>query len=85
MRYDPYATVVELDGAAYPPAELRETDQQRDNELLTDEGTRTLRYGWRAVTVTPCHTAGQVLRWSCRAGGSGRRDAAALPAPSNCP
>lgn len=62
VRYDPYATVVELDGAAYHPAELRETDQRRDNELLTDEGTRTLRYGWRAVTVTPCDTAGQVLR-----------------------
>lgn len=62
VRYDPYATVVELDGAAYHPAELREADQQRDNELLADEGTRTLRYGWRAVTATPCDTAEQVLR-----------------------
>jgi hypothetical protein len=71
VRYDPYATVVELDGAAYHPDELRETDRQRDNDLLADEGARTLRYGWRAVTVTPCAAAAQVLQLVVQGGWRG--------------
>jgi hypothetical protein len=71
VRYDRFATVVELDGSAYHPVELREIDQLRDNELLLDEGTRTLRYSWRAVTVTPCTTATQVLQMVVQGGWRG--------------
>lgn len=60
VRYLRYRTVVELDGRAAHPDEQREADNVRDNELLVDEGCRTLRYGWRSVTVAACETAGQV-------------------------
>ena len=71
VRYDEYALVVELDGAAYHPAELREHDQMRDNELLVTEEVRTLRFGWRAVTATPCAVAGQVAAVLARGGWDG--------------
>ena len=61
VRYLAYRTVVELDGRAAHPAERRELDDWRDNELLVVEGTRTLRYGWRSVTDSACETAEQVV------------------------
>jgi hypothetical protein len=63
--------VVELDGAVYHPDELRETDQMRDNEVLVREGARTVRYGWRAVTVTPCAAAAQVVNLIVQGGWTG--------------
>jgi hypothetical protein len=43
----------------------------RDNEVLLDTGRRTLRFGWRSVTVTTCATAGQVLVLLRRGGWTG--------------
>jgi hypothetical protein len=60
VRYLPYLTCVELDGAAAHPAELHELDDLRDNALLVADGTRTVRYGWRSVTALACETAAQV-------------------------
>lgn len=59
-RYDAYALVVELDGDPSHPMDRKELDDIRDNELLEQEGTRTLRYGWRSVTSRSCATAAQV-------------------------
>lgn len=49
--------VVELDGRAAHPEELRHRDLARDNELLVVSDVRTLRYGWRAVVGDPCACA----------------------------
>ncbi len=71
VRYLAYRLVVELDGQAAHPEDKREDDDLRDNELVLDEATRTLRYGWRSVTALPCETASQVARllrsggWPC--------------------
>jgi hypothetical protein len=70
VRYLRWRLVVELDGRAAHPAELRELDDLRDNEVAERE-ERTLRYGWRSVTVTPCATAGQVGRLLMRNGWQG--------------
>lgn len=59
-RYDRYGLVVELDGRLYHPLDEREHDDWRDAELLESDGARTVRYGWRAVHVHACRTAGQV-------------------------
>lgn len=72
VRYRRWRVVVELDGSAAHPPELRELDDLRDNELLVDERTQTLRYGWRSVTGRPCETAAQVARLSTANGWAGR-------------
>ena len=72
VRYDPFALVVELDGRASHPEDERERDDVRDNELLEEEGARTLRYGWRSVAVRPCVTAGQVGSLLRQGGWNGR-------------
>jgi hypothetical protein len=59
--YEQYGLIVELDGAAYHPAEQRDRDQARDNEAAATTGA-TLRYGWADVASAPCETAGQVYR-----------------------
>ncbi|MGH8893408.1 MAG: type IV toxin-antitoxin system AbiEi family antitoxin [Actinomycetes bacterium] len=61
VRYDRYGALVELDGRAAHPEEERERDDLRVNETVLEEGVRTLRYGWRSVTVLACQTAGQVI------------------------
>ena len=71
VRYLDYATCVELDGAATHPGEHRELDYLRDNALLLAEGTRTVRYGWRSVTVLACETAVQVGHLLVAGGWSG--------------
>jgi len=60
VRYMRYGLVVELDGRAAHPGEDRERDDLRDNALVEEEDTRTLRYGWRSVASRPCKTAGRV-------------------------
>ena len=60
VRYRRWRLVVELDGRAAHPEEWKERDDLRDNDILADEGVRTLRYGWRSVTGKPCATAAQV-------------------------
>jgi hypothetical protein len=70
VRYRRWRVVVELDGRATHPEEVRELDDIRDNDLLAREDSITLRYGWRSVTGRACASAvqvGQVLRsrgWS---------------------
>jgi hypothetical protein len=71
VRYRRWRVVVELDGRAAHPEEWRELDDLRDNDLLADDGTVTLRYGWRSVTVRHCATAGQVGRVLMSRGWSG--------------
>lgn len=66
VRY--FGLVVELDGRLYHPPDEREHDDRRDADLLQVEGTRTVRYGWRAVKVTPCRTAAQVAALLRQAG-----------------
>ena len=61
VRYRKYRVVVELDGAAYHPAEKRIEDNRRDNAAGA-EGLVTLRYSWSAVTTRPCQTAADVIR-----------------------
>jgi len=60
VRHLPYRLVVELDGRAAHPQDQRERDDLRDNSLVVEDGTQTLRYGWRSVTTRACETAGQV-------------------------
>lgn len=52
--------VIELDGKRFHPEEQRGRDIERDNRAAVN-GT-TLRYGWDAVTRTPCETAEQQAR-----------------------
>ncbi|HEX9030330.1 MAG TPA: hypothetical protein VF834_00710, partial [Streptosporangiaceae bacterium] len=67
--YGDFGLDVELDGAAWHPAESRWQDIRRDN-ALAGSGIITLRYSWVDVTTRPCLVAaeiGQVLRqrgWS---------------------
>lgn len=61
VRYRRWRLLVELDGRGAHPEESRELDDLRDNEVVVDEGIRTLRYGWRSVTGRPCATASQVV------------------------
>jgi hypothetical protein len=57
--YEQYGLIVELDGKEFHDEEQRGRDQLRDNETVVTAGA-TLRYGWPAVTRTPCTTAAQV-------------------------
>lgn len=69
--YEPYGVCVELDGAAAHPDEGRWKDTSRDNANLVAADTRTLRYGWPAVTENRCLTAIQVARLLRRRGWTG--------------
>ncbi|MFZ0529463.1 MAG: type IV toxin-antitoxin system AbiEi family antitoxin domain-containing protein [Propionicimonas sp.] len=53
--------LVELDGRAYHSgqAALNDMDRDNDHQLI---GVRTLRFGWRQVTATPCQVAAKVAR-----------------------
>lgn len=62
VRYHRYRTLVELDGQAAHPADRRELDDLRDNEVAEQAHLTTLRYGWRSVTTRRCSTAGQIAR-----------------------
>jgi len=59
VRYRRYRVVVELDGAAYHPADRRLADARRDNAAAA-HGMVTLRYGWSDVTTRPCQVAAEV-------------------------
>jgi hypothetical protein len=61
VRYRRWRVLVELDGRAAHPPETRELDDVRDNEVVAEDGTRTLRYGWRSVSGHPCVVADQVV------------------------
>jgi very-short-patch-repair endonuclease len=57
--YEPYATLVELDGQAAHPTDQRWRDLRRDNAAMA-QGNSVLRYGMGDVTQRPCEVAGQV-------------------------
>lgn len=57
VRYDRYATLVELDGQVHATEQLR--DSRRDNAALL-QGEVTLRYGWPDVTERSCLVAVEV-------------------------
>lgn len=57
VRYEAYATLVELDGQLHGRQILR--DARRDNAALLD-GEVTLRYGWPDVTERACQVAWEV-------------------------
>ena len=57
VRYDDYATLVELDGQVHSDQRLR--DARRDNAALL-QGEVTLRYGWPDVTERSCQVAWEV-------------------------
>ena len=59
VTYQAYGVVVELDGRAAHPVELRWRDIRRDNASAA-EGQVTLRYGWADVTQRPCQVAAEV-------------------------
>jgi hypothetical protein len=59
VRYERYGTVVELDGREAHPIDEAFRDLRRDNAVAVT-GERTLRYGWRDVTILSCEAAGQV-------------------------
>ena len=59
VTYQAHGVVVELDGRAAHPAELRWRDIRRDNAGAT-EGQVTLRYGWPDVTQRPGLVATEV-------------------------
>ncbi|HEY5845252.1 MAG TPA: type IV toxin-antitoxin system AbiEi family antitoxin domain-containing protein [Microlunatus sp.] len=74
VRYDEFATIVELDGEIHARQRLR--DSRRDNAALL-EGELTLRYGWADVTERPCLVAWEVAALLTARGWSGQ--------PTRCP
>ncbi|GAB2917091.1 hypothetical protein GCM10027280_00120 [Micromonospora polyrhachis] len=71
IRYDDFATLVELDGRVAHPAESRARDRRRDNSA-TAEGLSVLRYDLADVFQQPCAAAAQVAATLRRNGWPGR-------------
>jgi hypothetical protein len=65
--YEACKTVVELDGQVAHPGDSRWDDIHRDNAAAT-AGISTLRYGWLAVTTTPCEVAAEIAAALARRG-----------------
>jgi very-short-patch-repair endonuclease len=80
VAYEPYATVVHLDGRVHE-YDARFRDTARDNSAVT-EGRDPLRYGWHDVTARPCAVATQVAAVLHRNGRPGVPHACARP---RCP
>jgi hypothetical protein len=59
VRYARWRLRIELEGLAFHPVERSSVDHARDNAAVL-LGDVVLRYGWRAVTLDPCHVAAQV-------------------------
>jgi len=55
--YQDYLLCVELDGTAAHPAKGRWQDTARDNANIAADNTRTIRFGWVAVTEQRCQSA----------------------------
>jgi hypothetical protein len=70
VRYRGYSLVVELDGEAAHPLELRWRDRLRDNDTAL-AGDMTLRYGWVEIVTRRCLVAAQVAGGLRRGGWSG--------------
>jgi very-short-patch-repair endonuclease len=68
LRYDEWASIIELDGRAHIAGRFR--DMERDNAALLS-GDVTLRYGWQDVTDRPCAVASEVAALLIRRGWTG--------------
>lgn len=66
--YPDFGVVLELDGRAFHDTAR---DMHRDNVNAVEHGLTTLRYGWHAVTSTPCEVAQQVAATLRQRGWSG--------------
>lgn len=69
--YEEFRVLLELDGRRYHDGERRFRDWPRDN-LSSEEGWLTLRYGWHDTVVESCETAGNVFRVLRRRGYAGQ-------------
>jgi hypothetical protein len=78
--YKNYSVVVELDGQQFHPPEDVEDERERDNAVV-EAGSASLRFGWKAVTQTPCHTAIRVARVLRNHGWEGKL----VPCSVHCP
>ena len=69
--YEQFRVLLELDGRRYHDGERRFRDWRRDN-LSSEDGWLTLRYGWHDTVVESCETAGNVFRVLRRRGYTGQ-------------
>lgn len=79
--YEGFRLCVELDGDAAHPPESKWKDAERDNDTIADGDTRTMRFGWVAVTEKRCRTAQRVADALRRAGWPGTP----VPCGPSCP
>ncbi len=70
--YPGYGICVELDGAAYHPAEQIRQDKHRDNVNLASDDARTFRFGLVDVTERACASAAMVAALLRRNGWQGQ-------------
>jgi hypothetical protein len=61
VRYRRYRVVVELDGKSAHPGDEAARDQLRDADVAAED-VMTLRFGWAAVTGSPCDIAASLAR-----------------------
>lgn len=80
VHYQPYRTLVELDGRVAHPDRARWRDLRRDNAGVAD-GLSVLRYGAGDVAERPCEAAAQVATVLIRNGWSG----SPTPCGPGCP
>jgi very-short-patch-repair endonuclease len=59
--YEEFRVLLGFDGRRYHDRERRFRDWRRDN-LSSEDGWLTLRYGWHDTVVEPCATAGNLVR-----------------------
>jgi len=71
VRYSAFAMLVELDGRVGHVEDGQVRDHRRDN-LSTEAGYPTLRYGWADVYARSCDVAAQVARVLRQRGWKGR-------------
>jgi hypothetical protein len=68
--YEEFRVLLELDGRRYHDGARRFRDWRRDN-LSSEDGWLTLRYGWHDTVVESCATAGNLIRVLRRRGYDG--------------
>jgi Transcriptional regulator, AbiEi antitoxin len=68
--YEEFRVLLELDGWRYHDGERRFRDWRRDN-LSSEDGWLTLRYGWHDTVIESCATAGNLVRVLRRRGYDG--------------
>ena len=68
--YEEFRVLLELDGRRYHDGGRRFRDWRRDN-LSSEDGWLTLRYGWHDTVVESCETAGNLVRVLRRRGYDG--------------